>query len=787
MTKLLKHFQSTRIALTRGRQRPEETNARRKWSLWSGGKLKWSEQDWLSPGRFALLLAALIICVFPDVVFGARTFVFRDFGFFGYPVAHYHRECFWRGEVPLWNPLNNCGLPFLAQWGTMVLYPLSLFYLVFPLWWALPMFCLGHQWLAGLGMYFLAQRWTGNRFAAAVAGLAFAFSGFMLNCLMWPNYMAGLAWMPFVVLWTEKAWNDGKRSIVIASLVGALQMLSGAPEVILFTWILSAVLLLFQWERRSAWWLPTLGRFFLTIALITCLAAAQLLPFLDFLRASYRENETGLGHEWAMPLWGWANFLVPLFRMHRSPLGVMLQPEQGLTSSYYLGIGTLALSLIAIWKVREKKVWFLVAVALASVVLALGEAGHVHNWIATLIPQTAFIRYPVKYLIFAAFVLPLLAAVAVGYLTTEAGGGARGSLKIACILLLCFVVGIVWFSWQFPGPDEKWSVTLQSGLTRGLFLVLLSGTLVLLNRVAQFKSQVLLQCLFLLFLWLDFVTHTPRQNPTVEPAVYALLPPGVQMTPKPVLGESRAMLSLEAEKRFFVFGPTNVVEDYFGRRLGLSRNSNLLEGIPKVGGFFSVFFPKEREVQYRLYGPDGHPHAALVDFLGVSQLTAKGNVVEWERQTNYMPMITAGQRATFLNDQATLELITSTNFHPRQTVYLPPEAQAVVFATNQTQVGILSRKICADRIEAVVAADRRSMVVIAQSFSPRWRAYVDGKPIPLWRANYAFQALEVPAGKSKIQLVYEDRPFFFGSILSITTLVGCVVASWTFIRRHRGS
>jgi len=63
---------------------------------------------------------------------------------------------------------------------------------------------------------------------------------------------------------------------------------------------------------------------------------------------------------------------------------------------------------------------------------------------------------------------------------------------------------------------------------------------------------------------------------------------------------------------------------------------------------------------------------------------------------------------------------------------------------------------------------------------------VDGKPMPLWRANYAFQALEVPAGKTKVELVYEDRAFLFGAILSVTTLLGCVAAGWVSIRRQHG-
>ena len=80
--------------------------------------------EWFTPRRFASLLALLIVVLFPEVIFGDRTFIFRDFGLFGYPVAFYHRESFWRGEIPLWNPLNCSGLPFLAQWNTLVCYPL---------------------------------------------------------------------------------------------------------------------------------------------------------------------------------------------------------------------------------------------------------------------------------------------------------------------------------------------------------------------------------------------------------------------------------------------------------------------------------------------------------------------------------------------------------------------------------------------------------------------------------------------------------------------------------------
>ena len=108
--------------------------------------------QWFTPGRYAAVLGVLLVSAFPAVVTGQRTFVFGDYGLFGYPLAYYHRQSFWRGEEPLWNPLSDFGLPFLAQWNTLTCYPLSLIYLLFPLPWSLGIYCLFHLFLAGLGM-----------------------------------------------------------------------------------------------------------------------------------------------------------------------------------------------------------------------------------------------------------------------------------------------------------------------------------------------------------------------------------------------------------------------------------------------------------------------------------------------------------------------------------------------------------------------------------------------------------------------------------------------------------
>ena len=299
---------------------------------------------WFTPWRFALLLALLILATFPQVLFGLETFVIRDYGFFAYPLAHFQRECFRHGELPLWDPYNNCGVPFLAQWNTMPLYPPSLIYLLLPLPWSLSFFCLLHLWFAGFGMFFLARRWTGlrhaevssffyarnarpvsahlsgnaatatqagNSFAAAFAGVAFAFNGLTLNLLMWPSHIATLSWMPWVVLAVELAWRKGGQKIILAAFVGALQMLAGGPEIIFLTWILLLALWVQQIVKGESPRVSMFWRFPLVITLVISLAAAQLLPFLDL--AAHSQRSAGYADtRWSMPGWGWANFLVPM-------------------------------------------------------------------------------------------------------------------------------------------------------------------------------------------------------------------------------------------------------------------------------------------------------------------------------------------------------------------------------------------------------------------------------------------------------------------------------------------
>jgi hypothetical protein len=507
--------------------------------------------------------------------------------------------------------------------------------------------------------------------------------------------------------------------------------------------------------------------------LVTLICAAQLLPFLELLAHSQRDRGfSSSSHNWAMPFWGWANFLVPLFRTTPSAQGVFFQNGQYWTSSYYAGIATLLLAAVAVRRARSWRVLTLAGLLVAGLILALGDNTLLYRGLLSAFPGIGFIRYPVKYVILVLAVAPVLAAFGMKALETRKEGA--GTFEGGCALALLLLTGaIVVLDWNTAIHDDVWRATWQNALARaGAFAVIAFIGFRFLR--ASGRRRTLLGALVLVLFWLDFITHAPNQNPTTPRLVYA---PGwaraqLKLEPQPVAGQSRAMLApavLEA-LRFVLPG---VGENFLRNRLAIRANANLLDDLPQIDGFFSMT-PRESAMATQL--PYKHPERefpALLDLMAVSHTTVS-NTLEWAARPSAMAVVTGGQEPTFTDDQTALDTLSKTNFDFRRTVFLPLEARGVVSATRQEKAGVSLTSWRNERIEIKTEAGGPSLVVISQAYYPAWKAYVDGMPAKIWRANYAFQAVQVPAGRHEVQLRYEDRKFLLGLWISSLGLVACL-------------
>ena len=131
-----------------------------------------------------------------------------------------------------------------------------------------------------------------------------------------------------------------------------------------------------------------------------------------------------------------------------------------------------------------------------------------------------------------------------------------------------------------------------------------------------------------------------------------------------------------------------------------------------------------------------------------------------------MPLVTAGQQPVFADDRTAFDALSQTNLDLRHVVFLPLEARSSITATQPTGAEHLEASFANQRVTIYSEAPAARLVVISQTYYPAWKAYVDGRPTKIWRANYAFQALEVPAGHHQIQLCYEDKKLLAGAVLS---------------------
>src|SRR5439155_15601941 len=80
-----------------------------------------------------------------------------------------------------------------------------------------------------------------------------------------------------------------------------------------------------------------------------------------------------------------------------------------------------------------------------------------------------------------------------------------------------------------------------------------------------------------------------------------------------------------------------------------------------------------------------------------------------------------------------------------------------------------------EHVRIDVTVSRRSTVLVRTTYDAGWHAALDGHAVPLLRADYLLQAVDVPAGRHTIELTYDDPSIGFGllgSVLSVLALLG---------------
>jgi hypothetical protein len=86
--------------------------------------------------------------------------------------------------------------------------------------------------------------------------------------------------------------------------------------------------------------------------------------------------------------------------------------------------------------------------------------------------------------------------------------------------------------------------------------------------------------------------------------------------------------------------------------------------------------------------------------------------------------------------------------------------------------------------ETVIGVDtpRAGLLVCSESNMSGWSASIDGRPAPIVPANYAFRAVEIPAGSHTVRFVYRAPGWDAGLAISVAGLLLAITA----VRRRTG-
>jgi hypothetical protein len=259
-------------------------------------------------------LAALCLLFFAPLVVHPGDVLYSDYSDLlaqHLPARHFLvRSWHETGERPLWCPFSFAGAPFVHDFQVAAFYPPHLLLPLLPEAWLgafLSWLVVAHLLLAGVGMYAYATSRNLGRAGAFVAALGTMFAGkWMLHLLTAGHTITlGLAWLPLVLLFLERAVRRG--SLFWATGAGfafALLILGLHPQWPLYSGLFVALWTLgpaldqartsagdgrFSWRPVARWLACGTG----VAVLAAGLSAVQLLPTLE--AAPFASRGGGVG------------------------------------------------------------------------------------------------------------------------------------------------------------------------------------------------------------------------------------------------------------------------------------------------------------------------------------------------------------------------------------------------------------------------------------------------------------------------------------------------------------
>jgi len=753
-------------------------------------------------------IAAVVAVLFAEPLLRGEVFYYRDIHLQWVGQAEAFVRSVAEGSWPLWNRRWSFGQPLLANPNNQLLYPLTWLNLLMAPWHYYSIFVVVHFLLAGLGFFLAARRLGASGRAALLGAACWVASGPFVSLVNLWNHLSGAAWIPWAVWAADAALVSPSAPRILAwGAVVAAPVLCGSPE----SAVMAAAATLPVLARRAGEVSVrrTLATALLALAFGVTLSAGQWIPSIELASRSMRSQFGTQDSLWSIAPMGLFQILIPA-RLHTLPLQgnlrvALFDGREPYLDSLYLG-ATTVLFVAAAGYVRSRVVVSTAVVAVSALVAALGRHTPLHRWVAELLPVTQSFRFPAKALILFSFAWALLVAFGFDALREREPSRIRVPeiLVTACAILLGAAAVLAWLgadTWGTlvvaPNDTRRGVAVLLLPVVRSLGRAALLATVLSVLVLARTRASPARLCLIGLVAVADLLAAHRGQNPTAPSALFSLRPPGLRYLAD---DEGRRVYSYDYTSN----GPSAMAHlGHRGYRMKLRREdwpgpwaeaAALRWGFhPFVLGYWGVDGAYQVDT-LGLYSAEMNWLTIYIRMqedtpvhLRLLQLGAVHRVVSLHPQPELaelavldspllepvriyavpapLPRAYAVDGVRVAAGEAAIRMIGTPDFDLHREVILPGGPARPSDAAFRSQVRLTLRR--PDRSVAEAALSAPGYVVLVDAFDPDWRATVDGTPAPVLRANVAFQAVAVPAGSHRVELVYRPRSVIWGAVITL--------------------
>jgi len=138
-----------------------------------------------------------------------------------------------------------------------------------------------------------------------------------------------------------------------------------------------------------------------------------------------------------------------------------------------------------------------------------------------------------------------------------------------------------------------------------------------------------------------------------------------------------------------------------------------------------------------------------------------------------LPRVYAVEGARVADQAEAVRALTDPLFDPRREVVLAEGRAADARDGFKASVRVIEWR--PDRLAVDVELGRPGHVVLVHTYDPGWKATVDGAPAVVERANLAFRAVPVPAGRHRLAMAYRPPAIGIGLLVSALALLAAGV------------